>query len=161
MIPFLFAEGEIIPTNYIIWAICIGTNLGYLYMCFSRNVIGGVVRRLLQSSLGEENAKTLSELGYAKFSLLHKILLKDGGMLRCCVSVIGGKIPKITNSNGEEALSFESAKFYISSEGKSRAEKSYGTPQKWIFLPIFIVLSVGVSYLMTLVMPMLLDALPI
>ena len=161
MIPFLFAEGELIPTNYIIWAICIGTNLGYLYMCFSRNIVGNIVRKLLASAQGEDNAKTLSELGYTKFSLFHKFLLKDGGILRSCISVVGGQIPKISNSNGEEEVSFDSAKFYISSEGKTKAMRSYGTPQKWIFLPIFIVLSVGVSYLMTLVMPILLDALPL
>lgn len=160
MIPFLFAEGEIIPISYVIWAICIGANLGFLYLYLSKNVVGGVVRKLLASAIGEDNAKTLSELGYKKFSLLHKFLLKDGGILRSFVSVVGGQIPKISNSNGEESPDFDGAKFYISGESKDKAQRSYGTPQKWIFLPIFVVASIILSFLMSLIMPLLMDALP-
>lgn len=159
MMSLIFAEADILPIKFVVWAICIGTNIGYIYLFFSRNIIGGIVRKMLTSSVGEDNAKTLSELGYKKFSLLHKILLKDGGVLRSFVSVVGGEIPKISNPNGETEVDFDSARFYIPIANKEKAEHSYGKPQKWIFLPIFIILSVAVSALMAFLFPMLFDAL--
>ncbi len=159
MIQFLFASGEIVPIKFVIWAICIGTNLGFLYTYLSKNVVGGVVRKLLSSANSEEEAKTLSELGYSKFSLLHKFLLKDGGILRSIISVAGGQIPKISNSKGEEVTDFDNARFYIPAGNKDKAMRSYGTPQKWIFLPIFAIASVAISYVMTLIMPILFEAL--
>jgi hypothetical protein len=159
MMSLIFAQADILPIKFVVWAICIGTNIGYIYLFFSRNVIGGVVRKMLASAVGEDNAKTLSELGYKKFSLFHKILLKDGGILRSFVNVSGGQIPNISNSSEETKVDFDSARFYISIENKDKAEHSYGKPQKWIFLPIFIVLSVAVSAIMALLFPMLFDAL--
>ena len=161
MMAFLFAntETDIVPIAFVVWAVCIGANIGYFYLFFSRNIVGGVVRKLLESSVGEENAKTLSELGYTKFSLFHKTLLKDGGILRSFIGVVGGEIPKISNSKCETEVDFDSAKFYIPLENKQKAELSYGKPQKWIFLPIFVVLSIAVSALMAFLLPILFEAL--
>lgn len=156
---FLFGAGEY--TNIVVWAICIGTNLGFLYTFLTRNVVGYVVRKLMNSCVGEENAKTLLELGYKKVSVFYKILLKDGGVLRYCVSVVGGQIPKAKNDKGEEVFDFASAKFYILPSNVERATKSYGNPQKWIFLPIFMVVSVALSYAMTLILPIILSAFSI
>lgn len=158
--PFLFASSEMFPITYVIWAICIGSNIGFLYLYFVRNIVGSVVRKLLASAQGEDNAKTLSELGYSKFSLFHKFLLKDGGALRSCVSVVGGEIPKISNLRGETEPDFDNAKFYISAESKDKAQRSYGNPFKWMYLPIFIVASIIISIIMCIVMPIIIDLIP-
>lgn len=155
----LFASTDIVPISFVVWAVCIGTNIGFIYLFFSRNIVGGIVRKMLASAVGEDNAKTVCELGYKKFCLFHKFLLKDGGILRTFVNVVGGEIPKITNSKGETETDFENAKFYISIENKEKAEHSYGKAQKWIFLPIFIVSSVIISALMAYLLPMLFEAL--
>lgn len=156
----LFADSVyIVPLQFIIWAICIGVNLGFIVTYISKNINGAIVRKLLESPLGEENAKTLSELGYEKISLWTKILLKDGGVLRSVVCVVGGQIPKAENTEGVLAPDFENAKFYILESNKKRAELTYGTKQKWIFLPIFMILSVLVSALMAWLMPMLMNAI--
>ena len=159
---FLFADAiYAIPTNFIIWAICIGANLGFLYNYFSRNIVGELIRRLLSSAVGEDNAKTLCELGYKKFTLFYKVLLKNGSSLRRIVSVIGGSIPASTNATGIDTLDWENARFYISEANKTKASTSYGTKQNWIFLPIFAVASVLLSLAMTYIMPFIIDNLPL
>jgi hypothetical protein len=158
----LFADASyIVPINIIIWSICIGANLGFLYSYYSKNIVGSFVRKLLSCARGEENAKTLSELGYPKFTLFHKVILKDGSYLRNTISVVGGSIPKAENTEGESAVDWESAKFYIPGSKQDKAILSYGTAQKWIFLPIFLVLSVLVSAVMCILMPFFIEALPL
>ncbi len=156
----LFADSVyIVPLQFIIWAICIGVNLGFIVSFISKNINGSIVRKLLEGQTGEENAKTLSELGYEKISLWTRIILKDGGILRGVVNVVGGTIPKAENTEGVLVPDFENAKFYILESNKKRAEITYGTKQKWIFLPIFIILSVIISALMAWLMPMLMNAI--
>lgn len=159
---FLFADASyIVPINIIIWSICIGANLGFLYSYYSKNIVGSLVRKLLATAKGEENAKTLSQLGYPKFTLFHKVILKDGSYLRSIISVVGGSIPRAENTEGESAVDWDSARFYIPGSKQNKAFLSYGIKQKWIFLPIFVVLSVLVSVAMTYVMPILLAGLPL
>lgn len=157
---FLFADAVyIVPINVAIWAICIGVNLGFIVSFFSRNIAGDIVRRLLALPIGEENAKTLGELGYKKVSFLNKVLLKDGSALRRIVFVLGGQIPMSENTEGISVPDFASARFYIPESQRKRAEITYGEKQKWIFLPIFVILSISVSALMAWLMPMLMDAI--
>lgn len=159
---FLFADASyIVPINIIIWSICIGANLGFLYSYYSRNIVGSLVRKLLATAKGEENAKTLAELGYPKFTLFHKVILKDGSYLRGTISVVGGSIPKAENTEGELSTDWDSAKFYIPGSKQDKAQLSYGTKQNWIFLPIFVVLSILISLAMTFIMPILLAGLPL
>ena len=89
------------------------------------------------------------------------MLLKDGGSLRRYVSVAGGKIPRATNEEGVEAIDWDSARFYVSIEQREKTHLSYSKPNKWIFLPIFRVLSILVSIAMTYIMPFFIEALPL
>lgn len=159
----LFADAIYsIPVNLIIWAICIGANLGFLYSYFSKNVVGSVVRRMIDTGATDKlSAKTLGELGYERFSFFHKVILKDTSNLRSIISVVGGSIPKAENEEGVMAPSWEEARFYIPESKLSRAKAAYGTPQKWFYIPIFVVLSTIVSAIMAVVMPMLIEALPL
>ncbi len=159
---FLFADAiYAVPLNIIIWSICIGANIGFLYNFYSRNIIGSLVRKLLALGVGEENAKTMSELGYKRFTLFHKVILKDGSYLRNIVHVAGGAIPQATNEEGALALDWDNARFYIPESKLSKAKGSYGAPQKWIFLPIFIALSILLSVAMIYIMPFLIENLPL
>ena len=157
---FLFADADYsVPINVIIWSICIGVNLGCLYTYYSRNILGSIVRRLLKFE-GEENAKTIKELGYKSPNIWHKLVLRDGSMVRRLINVIGGTIPTTTGKDNTTTLDWEKAKFYIPTSNKKKAIDAYGTPQKWIFLPIFIVLSVLISVGMCFLMPFFIETLP-
>ena len=159
----LFADAIYsIPIQLIVWAIYIGVNLGFLYSYFSKNIVGDVVRRLtVVGATSEENAKSLSELGYKKFSFFHKVLLKDSSSLRSLICVAGNTIPKAINEEGVMAPDWESAKFYIPDAKLQKAKISYGTPQKWFYIPIFVVLSTIISTIMAFIMPILIEALPL
>lgn len=159
----LFADAIYsVPVSLIIWAICIGANLGFFYNYFSKNIVGALVRRLIGAScFGEDSAKSLSELGYTKVSFFHKALLKDSSNLRSIIGVVGGKIPTAQNIEGVTAKDWESAHFYIYEDKLAKAKASYGTKQKWFLIPIFVVLSTILSYIMTVLMPMFIEALPL
>ena len=159
----LFADAVYsLPISLVIWSICIGVNLGFLYSYFSKNIIGSVVRRLIGAgAASEDSAKTLAELGYKKFSFFHKVILKDTGSLRTLILAAGGAIPEAENEEGVMAKDWENARFYIPESNLQKAKSAYGTPQKWFYIPIFVVLSTILSYLMTVIMPVVIDALPL
>ena len=158
---FLFADADYsVPTNVIIWSICIGVNLGFLYNYYSKNLVGNIVRKLLLES-SEENPKTLFEAGVKRITLWHKLVLRKGAPLRRIISVSGGDIPKKKDAKGQDVCDWENAKFYISAQSKGKAKEAYGTAQKWIFLPIFLVLSILVTVAMCFLMPFFIEALPL
>ena len=159
----LFADAiYALPINLIIWAICIGVNLGFLYNYFSKNIVGSIVRRLISAgATSEEGAKTLPELGYKRFSFFHKVVLKDTSNLRRIISVAGGAIPRAINEEGVDGPDWENARFYIPESQLAKAKASYGTAQKWFYIPIFVVLSTILSAMMTVIMPVFIEALPL
>ena len=159
----LFADAiYALPINLIIWAICIGVNLGFLYNYFSKNIVGSIVRHLISAgATNEEGAKTLSELGYKRFSFFHKVVLKDTSNLRRIISVAGGTIPRAINEEGVDGPDWENARFYIPECQLAKAKASYGTAQKWFYIPIFVVLSTILSAIMAVIMPVFIEALPL
>ena len=157
---YLFADAVyLVPISYIVWGICIGVNLAFIISFISRNTIGKIVRALLSFSEGEEAGRTLYELGFKKVSFLSKVVLKEGSSLRNIVYIEGGHFPTKENSDGSVTLDWENAKFYIPDSQRKRAESLYGKPQRWIFLPIFIVLSIFCAALMAWLMPKLMNAI--
>ena len=156
----LFADADYsLPINWIIWAICIGTNLGVLYNYYSKNIVGSFVRKLFTIN-SEESAKTIKELGYKKCNVWHKLILRDKSIIRKFVLVAGGKIPTVKDQEGKDVKDWDNARFYIPDSSAS-AKNAYKTPQKWIFLPIFSILSVVVSVIMCFLMPFFIGALPL
>ena len=61
-----FITSTYVSINVIIWSICIGANLAVLFGYFSKNYTGVFIRRLLDSGTGEENARTIYDLGLEK-----------------------------------------------------------------------------------------------
>ena len=158
---FLSADAtQIIPISSIVWGICIGANLAFIISFITRNATGKLVRKLLSFPIGEENAKAFSELGYEKVSFYSKVALKDGSTLRKIVHVANGnELPRVENTEGAIVPDWENAKFYIPEGSRKQAESMYGKKQNWIFLPIFVALSIGVSALMAWLMPILMNAI--
>ena len=156
---FLFADAAyLIPISYIIWAICIGVNLAFILSFISRNIVGKIVRSILSFPEGEECGKTFAELGFKKVSFFAKILLKEGSSLRSIVQIEGGQIPTKV-ADGSIVHDWENAKLFIPESQRKRAESLYGKRQRWIFLPIFMIVSIGLSALMAWLMPILMNAI--
>ena len=83
--------GWAINMNILILAIAIGVFLAFFAYWFTQSVIGSLVRKLLSDGVGEENARSLSELSRNNF--IFRFLLRDGSVLRRTVSCVGGELP--------------------------------------------------------------------
>ncbi|MBQ7907686.1 MAG: hypothetical protein IJ309_06925 [Clostridia bacterium] len=169
MAVFLQSNLNIVDTSTIIWAICIGANLAFIATFLIRNFNGIIVRRLLDRGVGQTHAYTLGELGISGALLfVCKRLLRDGAVLRNTVSCVGGQIPQVpiekktdekTQKEIEPAFrpAYEQARFYIDESKEAKARSSYGEKTQWWLLPLFVVLSVAISYGMTHLLPWLLS----
>ncbi len=145
-------------TELIIWGICIGVCLGFLGSFLSKALQGPFVRELLsKGAIGEENAISLRDAGFLYRKLL-MIAIRDGSALRNIVSVVGGKLPTVT-AGGKTAIDYEKALFYIPEDKKSKAEATFNEGEKWYILLIFIALAVLCAFIMSKVMPLLVEAL--
>ena len=145
-------------TALIIWGVCIGVVLGFIYNFVSRWIAGSFVRALLsQDCVGQSKAISLKDAGFLGKKALH-LLLADGSSIRRIIGVVGGTIPVITQGKRTKK-DFESAKFYIIEESKDKASVAFGQKDKWYYLVLFIVLAVGCAYGMTKVMPLLMEGL--
>ncbi len=153
----LLSTTSLVSIELIIWAICIGVSLGFIYNFISRAIAGPFVRALLNKDcIGAEKGITLSALGFNRVFL--KLLLRDGSALRNTVSVVGDKLP--TAQNGKRAvIDYQNARFYIAEAKKEKASATFGEKEKWYLLIVFIVLAVACAYGMTQIMPLLTDAL--
>lgn len=154
-----------IDISWVIWTVCIGVCLAILYSFVDKQVNGNIVRRLINFCVGEENGKSLAELGFSGFFFkLYCVLLKDNMPLRRIVSVVGGNIPQSceeleTNEEYDKASEpvyyddYGKALFYIDEKSLEKAKSMYGNAPKWYLLPVFIALAIGVAYGCTLIAP--------
>lgn len=146
--------GHILTTEIVVWGICIGAMLAFSVYFFQMRVLGSLVRLLLETSVGEENATTLTLLG--KNNAFYRYFLRDNTVLRKIVSVVGGSVPK--NSDGED--DFSTAQFYIDSEKVEMAKSRYEKDVKiWIYvlgMLSFLLLGVALHF----VLPILISFLP-
>ena len=157
---FSFISTGYVSIDVVVWSICIGANLAVLLGYYSKNYIGAFVRKLLSSGIGEENAKTIYEIGFERHFII-KCMLRDSSSLRNTVSVIGEALPKIgiTLKNGKERkkIDWQNARFYIAESNEEKATHSYGEKFKWIYLPLFIVISCLCAWGMTYLVPYILS----
>ena len=179
--PFI---GWIIDQKVLIYAIAGGVFLAYFAYWFVQSFIGGLVRKMLENGVGEENAKTLSEL--EKSSFLYKWFLRNGSTLRNLVSCVGGDLKEIKKakdgsyievekSDSDKKLSFkekvksfflrfkpkiynfENAKFYISQENEKKARDRHSRAVNPLWLPLMLVLCAAAAFGMTYLLPIIMD----
>ena len=179
--PFI---GWIIDQKILIYAIAGGVFLAYFAYWFVQSFIGGLVRKMLENGVGEENAKTLSEL--EKSSFLYKWFLRNGSTLRNLVSCVGGDLKEIKKakdgsytevekSDSDKKLSFkekvksfflrfkpkiynfENAKFYISQENEKKARDRHSKAVNPLWLPLMLVLCAAAAFGMTYLLPIIMD----
>ena len=151
---FLTAILENNSTELIIWGICVGVILGFVGSFISKSIVGPFVRALIEKeATKEEKAITLSELGFSSKKLL-KLALKEGSALRNIVT----ELPYFSNL-GENTTPSEESRFYIPQDKLDKAKITYGKGEKWYLLLLFVVLCIGAAFLMSAVMPILVEAL--
>lgn len=142
-----------IHTGMLVWGICIGAMLAFSVYFFQTRIIGSLVRRLIADAQGEENAKTLAELG--KNKAIYRHYLKDNSPLRRLVSVAGGVIPR----NEDDELDFGGARFYIDEEKRHLAEIRYSRNTSIGMYILGLVLCLIVGCVMYFLLPYLLTKL--
>lgn len=134
-----------------VYSIAIGVFFAFFAYWFLQNVVGKLVRRIARKAIGEENAKTLDELG--RNNALNRYLLRDGSTLRRMISCVGDTLPK---SEGGKA-DFTQAKFFVTEDNAKKALHRY--PRKispwWLVLVFF--LAAGISFGATYLVPIILD----
>ncbi|MBO5211982.1 MAG: hypothetical protein J6B60_00400 [Clostridia bacterium] len=151
---FALVQDSLISYDLIIWCIAIGAILAFLINFFMQNVAGKVVRALISNDcIGEEKAKTLSELSL-KPNFMLKWMLKEKGMLRSVVFVWGGRMPLRLDTD-KSIPDFDSARFYIKDENEFKAAARFGRPMSVWYLILFTVLAIAAAYGMTIAMPYL------
>lgn len=134
-----------------VYSIAIGVFFAFFAYWFLQNVVGKLVRRIAKKAIGEENAKTLEELG--RSNALNRYLLRDGSTLRRMISCVGDTLPKAERGKAD----FTQAKFFVTEDNAKKALHRY--PRKispwWLVLVFF--LAAGVSFGATYLVPIILD----
>ena len=105
-----FLGYETSTLNLVVTSVFIGIVIASLAMIYDKRYIGNFVRKLLKKeALGEEEAISLKEAGYRKYSPI-RFSLREGSNLRKRVKAVG--------ENGEK-------KYYIPKENADDAEIHY------------------------------------
>ena len=142
--------------EFYVWAFCIGFNLTMVLSFVLKSFESKLISRLFEANaLSAEAAVTLDSLNVrGKFIL--GFLLRDKGMLRKTVVLANdtraanekGKMPKIDLSN---------ALFYINEEQVDRAEFLKKGAIKWYLLPIFSLISIGLTLFVNFMLPIFIN----
>ena len=139
-----------ITTGALVLGICIGAMVAFTVYFLQTRVLGSFVRKLLEVARGEENAKTLGELG--KGRSFYKYFLGDKSVLRKYVSVVGDKLPR--DSEGE--ADFEQARFYIEDEKAEKCEMRYSRDTKIWLYAVGMLACAAIGVALYIVLPLLL-----
>lgn len=146
--------GHIITTEIIVWGICIGSILAFTLYFLQVRIFGSLVGRLINDAVGEENAKTLAQIG--KNNAFYRHFLRDNSILRKTVILKGDALPR----DEEGRAIFDTAEFYIAEQGVDEATRKYLKETKiWIYvLGVVLCLLVGLG--MHFLLPYILNMLP-
>lgn len=145
--------GHIITTEMITWGICIGAIFAFSIYFFQMRLLGSLVRKMLECAVGEENGKTLDELG--KNNAFYRHSLRKNGMLRRLVDAVAGAP---CDENGDEII--DKMRFYIDAGRVEKATKRYQRDVKlWMYL-LGVASCVAVGVVMHFTLPLILALLP-
>ena len=135
----------------ILYPMLIGLIIGATIVLFNKQVIGKLVKKLLDDKIHSEgSAKTLDELGFGKSRIL-KFLLRDGTTLRKVVKTAEG---------GEGGEAGAAARYYIPQDCAYRAEVTYNPDgSSVVTVVIAIVMFIALTFIMMTVIPDLIQML--
>lgn len=131
----------------ILYPMLIGLIIGVIVVLFNKQVIGKLVKKLLDDKISTEGtAKTLDELGFGKSRVL-KHLLRDGTTLR--------KVVKTAEANGEGY-----PRYFIPEDCTYRAEVTYNPDGSSVLtVVISIVMFIALTFIMMTLIPDLIQML--
>lgn len=171
-----FDTGVITSVRVIALSMFIGTLLACVYMVYNKQVLGGAVRKMLSEEhncRSQENAKTLSELGYAKNPFIKRAVQSSVSLRRVvrCVEEEefyrsqaekkteyeekrkrGEKLPKFREL--EYRIDFKTDRFYVPEELCGTAEQKFRSKGfSWVSAVVGIILLCIGFFIVLLVLP--------
>lgn len=139
--------GHLLTTEIVVWGACIGAIIAFSINFFQNHILGSFVRKLLKECVGEESAKTLTELGCDRF--YYRFFLKNGSSLR---KFVGGCV-----DNSQNEAKIAPVRYYIIEEKSEYAAKRYSKDAPiWLYI-VSIVSSVAVATAMHFLLPLMLN----
>lgn len=132
----------------ILYPMLIGLIIGVMVVLFNKQVIGKLVKKLLDDKISTDGtAKTLEELGFGKSRTL-KFLLRDGTTLR--------KMVKTAENDGKTSA----PRYYIPEDCAYRAEVTYNPDgSSVITVVIAIIMFAALTLIMMTLIPDLIQML--
>lgn len=167
--------------NKVLFFLALGICAACFVLNYYQSVISLFLKKLIRAEATAENAKTLSDLGLKENKTLKKLILKDGGVLKRAVSVIGLK--KLTFEEYKEAearfkqakkeksekgitkpsaleINFDEAKFYMTEEQRAYADHAYKTNDGSIIkTSLYCLLIIALYFVAVFLMPSILSAI--
>ena len=168
--------------NKVLFFLAIGICAACFVLNFYQSVIALFLKKLMRAdAISESNSKTLKDLGLAENKTLKNLILKDSGVIKRAVTVIGLK--KLSFEEYKEAekqfnlakkekrardikkpsfvnINFDEARFYMKDEQRAYAEHAYKTNNGSVVRTSLYCLLIMAFYLVVvLVMPSILNAI--
>ena len=167
--------------NKLILVLSVGLCIACFYISFIQSNISLFLKKLIRSeAFSEEKSKTLGELGLSDNKTLRRLILKDSGVIKKAVSVLG--IKKLTYEEYVEAekakkeakknkssdpsksvssvnIDFNVAKFYIQQDNRAYADHAFTVNNSSIVKTLlYCVLILSFTLTFIFLMPSLLGA---
>lgn len=167
--------------NKVLFFLALGICAACFVLNYYQSVIALFLKKLIRAEATAENTKTLSDLGLKENKTLKRLILKDGGIIKRSVSVVGLK--KLTFEEYKEAearfkeakkekrngecvrpsiveINFDEARFYMTDEQRAYADHAYKTNDGSVIKTLLYCLVIMVLYFaVVLVMPSVLNAI--
>ena len=142
----------------LVWALFIGCVLGAFMIFYQKRVIGAFVRKLLSAGADSpDNAKMISEIGFAKNPFVRSELRRSGTLRRIVWEVddnMQTSAEGVTFSAREKPLDPESARFFIPEENRIRAELRYSEKGTDVYtIVLMVILFLAIAYAALFVVP--------
>ena len=163
--------------HVVYYAVALGVFFSFFAYWFTQRYMGGLVRKMLEKGVGEENAVSLEEINANKF--VYRYFLRNGSTLRNIISLVDGELKEIKKADEsteeaegkEKKLSFkeraikllsrfktkkydyENAKFFISEDNEKKATDRHSRKMSGYWLPLVFVLCILCAFGMTFLFP--------
>lgn len=124
----------------VIWCMYIGLMLATVFMYYQKKVIGSFVRALLKAGANDaQNAKTLTDLGFAKNAPVRSALRGSGALRKLVWETDDNYVENeagVKISAREKPMDVNTGRFYIPEDNRIRAELRYNDKGTDIFMLI-------------------------
>ena len=166
--------------NKVLFFLALGICAACFVLNYYQSVISLFLKKLIRAEATAENAKTLSDLGLKENKTLKKLILKDSGVIKRAVTVIGLKRLTFEEYKNAEAqfkqakkekckdvirpsvveINFDEAEFYMTDEQRAYADHAYKTNDGSVVkTSLYCLLIIALYFVAVFLMPSILSAI--